>query len=157
MNYFDLMGLEERYDISVDDLQISYIKLQKKYHPDSLDYKIINFSIKINEAYRTLKDNLMRANYLLKLHNFEVNNYSLKSEILFEIFDRNENIESVSKKLDLENHLISTNKTLEDINKNLIDYFSNKNYIKALQDTVRMKYIINIKKVIQNKLLKCQS
>ena len=80
-NPFDLFELE--YDIEIDAkaLDEKLLELQTKVHPDKFfnsSEKEKRYSIKVssevNEAYDTLKNNVKRINFLLKLYKFNFDN-----------------------------------------------------------------------------------
>jgi molecular chaperone HscB len=74
-NHFELFGLEPRFRFDIAALDRAYRDLQSDVHPDrhaaaSDDEQRIALqsSARVNEAYRTLKDPVARAEYLLSLH-----------------------------------------------------------------------------------------
>ncbi|WP_440876555.1 co-chaperone HscB [Thalassotalea sp. PLHSN55] len=74
MNYFQLFGIEQGFNIDLNALSAIYQKLQKAVHPDRFAHSsaqeqlvAVQKSSTINDAYHTLKDPLKRAEYLLKL------------------------------------------------------------------------------------------
>ena len=73
-NHFALFGLPERYRFDADALDRAYRALQSDVHPDrhaAADDQqrrlSLQASARVNEAYRTLKDRVGRAEYLLQL------------------------------------------------------------------------------------------
>ena len=73
-NYFELFGLDVNFLIDNDVLESSYQQLQSQYHPDRFvssndqDRRIaIQATTFINEAHDILRDEQMRARYLLQL------------------------------------------------------------------------------------------
>ncbi len=74
-NYFELFGLPLGFAVDAKRLAERYRALQAVTHPDryavSADHEkrvSLHASTQVNEAYRTLKDPLARAKYLLELH-----------------------------------------------------------------------------------------
>ncbi|TMM45983.1 co-chaperone HscB [Colwellia ponticola] len=72
MNYFQLFGIEASFDVDIQQLSSSYQTLQKSVHPDKFvhaseqDQRIaVQKSAHINDAYQTLKNPLLRAEYIL--------------------------------------------------------------------------------------------
>lgn len=72
MNYFQLFGIEASFDVDLQNLSSSYQTLQKAVHPDKFahaseqDQRIaVQKSAHINDAYQTLKQPLLRAEYIL--------------------------------------------------------------------------------------------
>ncbi len=73
-NYFQMFGLSVQYGIDEKVLQTAYFQLQRASHPDQLKrlddagrQKALLDSAAINQAYETLKNPLLRAEYLLSL------------------------------------------------------------------------------------------
>lgn len=72
MNYFQLFGIENSFDIDLQNLSSSYQALQKAVHPDKFAHAseqeqriAVQKSAQINDAYQTLKNPLQRAEYIL--------------------------------------------------------------------------------------------
>src|SRR4051812_27590612 len=86
MNYFERFDLERKFDIDIKHLKKRYLVLQSQFHPDkanSEDEKMqyLNLSIEINEGYKVLIDDLLRAEYLLKLSGVNLNDEQRKAAI----------------------------------------------------------------------------
>jgi molecular chaperone HscB len=78
-NYFDIFQLKHTYSIDLSHLDSLYKRIQSKVHPDKYTLKTDNektvsleSSTTVNQAYRTLKDPIHRAMYLLSLNNINV-------------------------------------------------------------------------------------
>jgi molecular chaperone HscB len=74
-NYFDLFDLPLGFAVDAKRLAERYRALQAVIHPDRFAVAAdqekrvsLQASTQVNEAYRTLKDPLARARYLLELH-----------------------------------------------------------------------------------------
>jgi len=74
-DYFSLFGLPARYDLDASALDAAYRRLQSTVHPDrhaaageAQRRLALQASARVNEAYRTLKNSVDRAQYLLKMH-----------------------------------------------------------------------------------------
>lgn len=81
MDYFTLFGLPVRYQVDGSLLASRYQELQRQFHPDRFASKpererlqAIQQAATINDAYQTLKHPLKRAEYMLSLHGFDLNN-----------------------------------------------------------------------------------
>lgn len=75
MDPFATLGLPRRYDVDPRQLETNYRELQRVLHPDrhaaaSPSQRRMNLlkAVEVNEAYRTLKNDLSRAEALLALH-----------------------------------------------------------------------------------------
>ena len=73
-NHFELMGLPLGYALDTAALERAYRALQAEVHPDRVaagddatQRAALEASAQANEAYRTLRDPVLRASYLLKL------------------------------------------------------------------------------------------
>lgn len=73
-NYFELMGLPQGFALDATALEQAYRRLQTEVHPDraaaaddATQRAAVEASSRANEAYRTLRDPVLRASYLLKL------------------------------------------------------------------------------------------
>jgi molecular chaperone HscB len=72
VNYFQLFGIENSFDVDLQNLSSSYQALQKAVHPDKFAHAseqeqriAVQKSAQINDAYQTLKNPLQRAEYIL--------------------------------------------------------------------------------------------
>ncbi|MGL1959162.1 MAG: co-chaperone HscB [Colwellia sp.] len=81
MNYFQLFGIEESFDVDLNQLSSFYQTLQKAVHPDRFAHAssqeqliAVQKSAHINDAYQTLKLPLKRAEYLLTLRGVDMPN-----------------------------------------------------------------------------------
>ena len=77
MNYFELFELEVIFNIDKNLLLDKYIELQKKYNPDKAEsevelYKRTSIASEVNAAYKTLKNDYLRASYILKLKGIDI-------------------------------------------------------------------------------------
>ena len=94
-NYFERLGLPRRFPISETDLEASYLENARAAHPDHAagiglsDSAASEFSSRINEAYRTLRDPWKRADHLLALEGGPTasEQKSLPPEFLEEMLD----------------------------------------------------------------------
>jgi molecular chaperone HscB len=78
-NYFELFGLAATFDIDVADLASRYRRLARETHPDRYaggsdqERRVAaQATALLNEAYRTLKEPIERASYLLALQGVTV-------------------------------------------------------------------------------------
>jgi molecular chaperone HscB len=75
MDPFATLGLPRRYEIDMAELEARYRELQRALHPDkhagaaaSARRLSLENAILVNEAYRTLRDDVLRAQALLGLY-----------------------------------------------------------------------------------------
>ena len=79
MNYFELFSLPATFSVDKTRLSQTYRDLQKQYHPDKFAMEddrtrlqAMQNSTEINDAFATLKDSCLRAQYLLKLSGLDI-------------------------------------------------------------------------------------
>ena len=82
-NYFEVFNLPSRLQIDVASLEKQFYILSRKLHPDRFASKpaaeqeaALAQSSQLNDAYRTLKDPILRTQYLLKLEGVELEEQS---------------------------------------------------------------------------------
>jgi molecular chaperone HscB len=78
-SHFDLFGLPPAFAVEVDALERSYHEIQSRVHPDRFAHAgdaerraSLQWTTRVNEAYRTLKDPVQRAKHLLELNGVDV-------------------------------------------------------------------------------------
>jgi molecular chaperone HscB len=104
-NYYDFFGLDHGLDVDLRELEKRFYMLSRRLHPDvyfrrspqerqySLDATAI-----LNDAYRTLKDPVARAEYLLKENGFDIGEQkstNVPPELLEEVFELNMALEEL--------------------------------------------------------------
>ncbi len=77
-NHFELLGLPIAYSVDPARLEAGYRDLQSRVHPDRFasgseaERRVaMQWATRTNEAYRTLRDPLERARYLLHLRGYD--------------------------------------------------------------------------------------
>jgi len=77
-NHFDLLGIPTAYAVDPARLESGYRELQGHVHPDRFaaateaERRVaMQWATRANEAYRTLRDPVERARYLLRLKGFD--------------------------------------------------------------------------------------
>lgn len=77
-NHYELLGVPARFRVDAAALDAGYRALQASVHPDRHAHAddaqrrvALQASARVNEAYATLKDPVLRAQYLLRLHGVE--------------------------------------------------------------------------------------
>ena len=78
-NHFDLFGLSPMFSIEGEALERSYREIQSKVHPDRFAHAgdaerraSLQWTTRVNEAYRTLKDPVQRARHILELQGVDL-------------------------------------------------------------------------------------
>jgi molecular chaperone HscB len=102
-DYFQIFDLPRRLSIDSSDLEKRFYSLSRELHPDRFARKSVaeqeralEDSASLNDAYRTLREPIARALYLLKLEGFDIGEQGSKDvppELLEEVFELNMAIE----------------------------------------------------------------
>jgi molecular chaperone HscB len=102
-SHFDLFGLAPAYALETDALERSYREIQSKVHPDRFAHAgdaerraSLQWTTRVNEAYRTLKDPVQRAKHLLELQGVDVafeTNTAMPPEFLMQQMELRESLE----------------------------------------------------------------
>ncbi|MGG4664340.1 co-chaperone HscB [Providencia vermicola] len=114
MDYFTLFGLTQNYAIDSEQLTLRFQDLQRQYHPDRFaasseqeKMQALQKAATINTAYQSLRHPLKRAEYLLSLHGFDINNeqHTMHDTVFLmeqlELREELDNIENSANALDL--------------------------------------------------------
>ena len=104
-NYYDFFGLEHKLDLDLKDLEQRFYAFSRQYHPDRYTLKsaeeqqmALDATAILNDGYRTLRDPLARAEYLLKENGFDIGEQGTKNvppELLEEVFELNMALEEL--------------------------------------------------------------
>lgn len=159
--------MKPRYDIDQSFLHQQHLALQKEHHPDNiadqnLQKETLAKSIELNNAYKILKDDYLRAEYLLKLEGYKFDDESLKHMInhdeLEEILEDFETLEEVSSLTDLRDIEKSKLSQQELLISKITKSFEQKNLQESLDLTIRLKYLTNLVRNIKQKIksLECK-
>ncbi len=104
-NYFDFFELPPRLHLDTSDLEHRFYALSRQLHPDLFSRKSeqekaysTDASAVLNDAYRTLRDPLRRAEYVLSQNGLEIGEQQSKNvppELLEEVFELNMALEEL--------------------------------------------------------------
>jgi molecular chaperone HscB len=102
-DYFQIFDLPRRLSIDSNDLEKRFYALSRELHPDRFARKstaeqerALEDSASLNDAYRTLREPIARALYLLKIEGFDIGEQGSKDvppDLLEEVFELNMAIE----------------------------------------------------------------
>ncbi|MGP0074002.1 MAG: Fe-S protein assembly co-chaperone HscB [Bryobacteraceae bacterium] len=105
IEYYEIFGLPRSLNVALDDLQQRFYALSRELHPDRFmrqpeveRQRALDMSSALNDAYRTLKDPIKRAQYLLALEGFDIGEQRSKDvppELLEEVFELNMALEEM--------------------------------------------------------------
>ena len=107
---FQVLGMPRRFALDRDELDRRYRELQRALHPDLFarapagERRLgLERAVRVNEAYRTLRDELARARELLALHGAEPSaERPSDPEFLAEIMELREELADARRAGDLE-------------------------------------------------------
>jgi molecular chaperone HscB len=78
-DHFEVLGLPRKFHVDAADLETRYLALQKETHPDRFAKALprermeaVVRNTELNDAYKVLKHELKRAEYLLKLEGVDI-------------------------------------------------------------------------------------
>ncbi len=104
-DYFRFMGLEPRLNLDAAELQKRFYSLSRLLHPDRFNrasatekQHSLEATAILNDAYRTLRDPVTRAEYMLQEEGFENgvhDNKAVPPELLEEVFELNMALEEL--------------------------------------------------------------
>jgi len=104
-NFFQFFGLEQKLRLDAETLQKRFYELSKQWHPDRFSRKsaaeqaeALDATSILNDGYRTLRDPVKRAEYLLKEEGFPIGEQRSKDvppELLEEVFELNMMLEEL--------------------------------------------------------------
>jgi molecular chaperone HscB len=97
--YYELLGIERKLALDPSLLQKRFYELSRELHPDRFARKsererqdALDVSSRLNDAYRTLRDPIQRAMYVLSEEGFPIGEQrgaDVPPELLEEVFDLN--------------------------------------------------------------------
>ena len=103
--FYDFFGLKRHLRIDEADLQKRFYQLSREWHPDRFSRKsageqaqALEATAILNDGYRTLRDPVKRAEYLLTEEGFPIGEQRSKDvppELLEEVFDLNMALEEL--------------------------------------------------------------
>ena len=106
-NHFELFGLTPAYALETESLERSYREIQSQIHPDRYARAgdaerraSMQWTTRVNEAYRTLKSPVQRAKYLLEMNGVDVQfetNTQMPTEFLLKQLELREAIEQAKR------------------------------------------------------------
>lgn len=152
-DYFALFGLPTTYALNEADLHKRYIALQRETHPDKLVGKspeartqAIQRSMRVNDAYDTLKSPLTRAEYLLELNGVFVNTDGEDAEkpdqaLLMEVLELREQLAECDSGPALKAAMDDIKASMARVITQLEGAFATHNLETAAQLTMRLKYL----------------
>ncbi|KAH8593241.1 hypothetical protein B0O99DRAFT_217215 [Bisporella sp. PMI_857] len=141
-----------RFLIDLRKLRKEFLQLQAVAHPDrhpsSLKTRAEATSARINEAYKTLQNPLLRAQYLLSLRGMDVSEDETAKvddpEFLMEVMDIREGIENSRDEKVIQDTRAENEQRISVSENILDDAFAREDLVTAQAEAVRLRYWVNI-------------
>jgi molecular chaperone HscB len=160
-NYFDFFGLPHKLNLDGKDLESRFYALSKQWHPDRFargtpDKRRISedATATLNDGYRTLKEPVARAEYLLKEHGFDIGEQksgNVPPELLEEVFELNMALEEVeNSRPQLEEARAKFIAMRDDLDRELSSQFITYDESQNLALLGEIRGILNKRKYIRN-------
>jgi len=134
-NYFKTLDLKEDFNLTENEIESAYFQMSEKFHPDNNSNDLIKFS-DLNEAYRILKNPLLKYRHFLEINNIDIKKIHIEKEFL-------RKITSIDDKLILE-------KEFQNLNQELIENFTKNDLQKASILLIKMLYLEKINNNVKN-------
>ena len=104
-NFYDFFGFDRKLTVDSETLQKRFYELSRQWHPDRFSRKsaeeqaqALEATAILNDGYRTLRDPVKRAEYLLTEEGFPIGEQRSKDvppELLEEVFELNMTLEEL--------------------------------------------------------------
>src|SRR5690349_5024106 len=101
MRFYEALGIEPRLTLDASDLQKRFYERSRQWHPDrfgrasaSEQQKALEMTAVLNDAFRTLRDPVARANYFLEENHIHASKQP-PPELLEEVFEMNMALEEL--------------------------------------------------------------
>ncbi|TEA16490.1 J-type co-chaperone JAC1 [Colletotrichum sidae] len=146
------------FPIDARALRREFLRLQAKAHPDMhpAEHKsrAEATSARINEAYKTLLNPLLRAQYLLQLRGVDVaNDETLKvedPELLMVVLEAREEIEEAGSESELAPQRAANDERIRESEDVLEEAFRNDDMETAKREAVKLRYWVNIQESLND-------
>lgn len=101
MQYYEALGLKPSLSLDAEDLKNRFYERSRQWHPDRFSRassaeqeKALDMTAMLNDAFRTLRDPVARAEYFLKESGLELGK-AAPPELLEEVFELNMALEDL--------------------------------------------------------------
>ena len=164
-DYFTLLGLDRKLNLDTGELQRRFYELSRQLHPDRFmrkpererQYSLDASSI-LNDAYRTLRDPIRRAQYVLAQEGFDIGEQRSKDvppELLEEVFELNMALEEMrsgddSARRQLEQAETNFTNMLAEADQSLETSFAQYDLAPSRETLTAIRGILNRRKYILN-------
>jgi len=169
-NYYDFFEVDRKLKLDEEDLQRRFYELSRKWHPDRFGRKsaqeqaqALEATSLLNDGYRTLRDPIKRAEYLLTEEGFPIGEQRSKEvppELLEEVFELNMMLEELkggdeSARPQLENAKQSFTAMRDEIDRELETLFARYDAAESASESARqalheIRAALNRRRYIEN-------
>lgn len=114
-NFFTIFSLPQIFEIDLAELEKKYFEFQQQFHPDKSSSDDISKSIEINEAYKILSDDFLRACHILQLKGIDI----LHDEKAVKV-----DVATLEEQLELQEKIVEISKNeIDELRKKIISEF----------------------------------
>ena len=146
-SHFALFGLAEAFSVDEAMLEKAYRNIQSQVHPDRFAHAgdaerraSLQWTTRVNEAYRTLKSPVQRAKHLLELHGVDVafeTNTAMPPEFLMQQMELRERLEQAKDANALDDLRSALRKDFRALEKTIAEAIDARQDYRAAADLVR--------------------
>ncbi|SRR5579885_889230 len=164
MRYYEVLGLEPKLALDPDELKKRFYESSRQWHPDRFtragaaqQQQALDMTALLNDAFRTLRDPVLRAEYFLKQKGIELSK-DAPPELLEEVFELNMMLEELrggdeSARPQLETARDRFERMLRETDAELADLFARPDALEEIRRTLnRRRYISNLVRDVQKEL-----
>ncbi len=156
MNFFEILCIEEKFQLSEQQLRGNFIKKLQLFHPDLYCNKSIieieratKNSSAVSCAYSTLLNPISRACYLIELKNIPIPS---ESNFIMDVIEWNEKIEGSSSVLELQQLIVEVEHMLAIYKFQMEKDFRDEEYNQAAASYAKVKFFMRILDSARKKL-----
>src|SRR5579884_2358457 len=169
-DYYEFFGLARKLNVDQAELQKRFYELSRQWHPDRFSRKsaaeqaqALEATAILNDGYRTLRNPVRRAEYLLKEEGFPIGEQRSKDvppELLEEVFELNMMLEELksgeaSARPQLESAKQNFGRVREEIDVELSTLFLKYDQAEAQSETAKhalheIRGVLNRRRYIEN-------
>ena len=163
-NFFELFEVPVSYYVDLDAVHRTYMDIQKQVHPDNFAHdtaerKRISMqqTSRVNEAYNTLKDDVMRAAYMLTLKGVDIklsNETTKDMAFLMEQMQTRERLEHIRNEADplsaLDDMAAQVKATTQALAKTFAEAFDNDELEQARECVRKLQFMKKAKNEIES-------
>ena len=164
MQYFEIFDLDVNYNIDAQALHDKYLLLQKQYHPDNSTTEfekreMLQLSMTVNDAYKTLNNDLLRAEYMLAENKHSVLNensrYQLPVKDLTYFLEMQEEIDNCTDIKVLNKILESIQQKSQEAKNNIAAEWTMRALEEMKYHTCYLKYLSNLHQYLNDQIKSC--